>query len=225
LPPPPPRTFIKPPVKIAQAPPPPEELEQPSDLQGTTAEIVPSTTPSERETPSSSQMPSTTIEENTDRTLSDGNGNPILEESSSRNTTINRTPPTADLKIKRTRVYDLTTGKSNATTTIGVKASTTGESGSASVDLSDAKTVIDNIPVNTAIGRTDGNTCKLTQKTAGGKVKKFEALKPEGGACIEGELRLTPSNHIEDGDTTLFTQQREGLPTGVTIEYKQIPKK
>jgi hypothetical protein len=214
-----------PPVRTAQVPSSTEEATEPqppsteaSGLQGTKP-------PSEGSSPTSSRIPSTTIEENTERTFSDGNGDPILSESSSRNTTINRTPPTLDLKLRRTSVYDNTTGRSNVTTEVGVKASTTGEGGSASVDLSDKTTVIDNIPVNTAIGRTDGHTCKLTQRTADGQVKKFEAPKPEDGNCIQGAVPLTPSNHIQDEKTKtiIVTQQREGLPTGVTIEYNQIP--
>jgi hypothetical protein len=211
-------------VKIAQAPPQPEDLEQPPGLAGRTTESLPPKPTSGGTMSPSNGVPRTTIEQTTDRTINDGGGNPILEESSSRTTSINRTPPTADLKIKRTRIDNRTNGTSQETTALGAKVSITGTSGSASVDLSDSNTVVDHIPVNTAIGRTDGNTCKLTQKTADGKVIKFEAKKPEGGVCIEGQVPLTPNNHIKDGDTTVFTQQSPHTPAGVTIEYKQIPK-
>jgi hypothetical protein len=229
---PPPRTFIKPPVKIAQAPPPPEELEQPSDLQGTTAEILTPPTSSEGSIPPSSQIPSTTIEENTDRTLSDGNGNPILEESSSRNTIINRQQPTVDFTLRRSRTINNVSGEKTKIIEVGVKGSMTGSRGSASIDLSDKTTVIgkvevDDLPKNTAIGFIQGDTCKITKKGKNGAITRFEAPKVTNGTCIEGSLTLTDNNHIVDEatETAVFTQPREGLPAGVTIEYKQIPKK
>jgi hypothetical protein len=153
-----------------------------------------------------------------------------LNRTGSELTTINRQLPTLDLKLHRTRTFNHVTGEKTETTEIGAKGSMSGEGGSASIDLSDRTTVtgkveVDDLPKNTAIGFKQGNTCKITKKGKDGAITRYEAPKDTDGNCIAGSLTLNNSNYIEDKatKTAVFTQPREGLPAGVTIEYTQIP--
>ena len=87
------------------------------------------------------------------------------------------------------------------------------------------------MPPNTAIGREDGNTCKLTVKRNDGIVQKFEAPKPKGSSCIVNKggevIPLTDKNSIYDSEdgTLIVTQTTTSIPAGVSIEYEQISKK
>jgi len=92
-------------------------------------------------------------------------------------------------------------------------------------DTTEESGEIEKMPKNTAIGRQDGNTCKLTVKRSDGIVQKFEAPKQKDSSCIVNPggkvMTLTDENSIYDSEDGTFTVTQ----TGVSIEYKQISKK
>jgi len=178
--------------------------------------------------------PINSIQTNTTNTVTGATGNTLVNSNTSELTTINRQQPTLDLKLHRTTINNRVTGQKTQTTEFGVKGSMSGEGGSASIDLSDkttdiSKIEIDDLPTNVALGRKLVNGCKLVKRGKDGAVTKYEAPKDIDGNCIEGSLILNNSNYVEDEDkktgvkTATFTQPREKLPAGVTIEYTQIP--